>query len=600
MSPEHRPPHVPTSREVPILEGDGSALNAEQRTRALTELTSGEPLDLLVVGGGVTGAGIALDAASRGLRTGIVEMGDWASGTSSWSSKLVHGGLRYLYQLDFPLVHEALTERGRLLTTTAPHLVKPQPFLWPLKHHYERVYSAVGVGLYDALAVAGARGRCTVPLQKHLGRRGTQELAPALDTSQLVGAIRFHDARVDDARLVIDLVRSAVGLGAFAASRTQVTKYLTDGAGTVTGARVVDRETGREHDIRATRTINATGVWTEQTQNLAAHEGGLKVLASKGIHIVVPKEAIDAKTGIFLRTEKSVLFIIPWPRYWVIGTTDTPWQHNVSKPVATSADIDYILEHANAALSRPLTRDDIIGTYAGLRPLLQPQLKPGSDTASTKISREHTVTRVAPGLTAIAGGKLTTYRVMAQDAVDHALGDELATTRPSRTTTLPLVGANGYRELAGHAEELASTRGWPLTRVTHLLDRYGSETPALLAAADEHDASLAVGSRELAWGQPLTGAPDFLRAEVAWAVTHEGATHLDDVLLRRVRLDIERRDRGLSASDEILAIMAPLLGWDAADIDRERQAYADRVAQIAAAEAEADDAAAVSHLSIAI
>lgn len=600
MSPEHRPPHVPTSREVPILEGDGSALNAEQRTRALTELTSGEPLDLLVVGGGVTGAGIALDAASRGLRTGIVEMGDWASGTSSWSSKLVHGGLRYLYQLDFPLVHEALTERGRLLTTTAPHLVKPQPFLWPLKHHYERVYSAVGVGLYDALAVAGARGRCTVPLQKHLGRRGTQELAPALDTSQLVGAIRFHDARVDDARLVIDLVRSAVGLGAFAASRTQVTKYLTDGAGTVTGARVVDRETGREHDIRATRTINATGVWTEQTQNLAAHEGGLKVLASKGIHIVVPKEAIDAKTGIFLRTEKSVLFIIPWPRYWVIGTTDTPWQHNVSKPVATSADIDYILEHANAALSRPLTRDDIIGTYAGLRPLLQPQLKPGSDTASAKISREHTVTRVAPGLTAIAGGKLTTYRVMAQDAVDHALGDELATTRPSRTTTLPLVGANGYRELAGHAEELASTRGWPLTRVTHLLDRYGSETPALLAAADEHDASLAVGSRELAWGEPLTGAPDFLRAEVAWAVTHEGATHLDDVLLRRVRLDIERRDRGLSASDEILAIMAPLLGWDAADIDRERQAYADRVAQIAAAEAEADDAAAVSHMSIAI
>jgi glycerol-3-phosphate dehydrogenase len=478
--------------------------------------------------------------------------------------------------------------------------VKPQPFLWPLKHHYERVYSAVGVGLYDALAVAGARGRCTVPLQKHLGRRGTQELAPALDTSQLVGAIRFHDARVDDARLVIDLVRSAVGLGAFAASRTQVTKYLTDGAGTVTGARVIDRETGREHDIRATRTINATGVWTEQTQNLAAHEGGLKVLASKGIHIVVPKEAIDAKTGIFLRTEKSVLFIIPWPRYWVIGTTDTPWQHDVSKPVATSADIDYILQHANAALSRPLTRDDIIGTYAGLRPLLQPQLKSGSDTASTKISREHTVTRVAPGLTAIADGKLTTYRVMAQDAVDHALGDELATARPTRTTTLPLVGANGYRELAGHAEELASTRGWPLTRVTHLLDRYGSETPALLAVADEHDAALAVGSRELAWGQPLTGAPDFLRAEVAWAVTHEGATHLDDVLLRRVRLDIERRDRGLSASDEILVIMAPLLGWDAADIDRERRAYADRVAQIAAAEAETDDAAAVSHLSIAI
>ena len=565
-------------------------LTREQRATALEEMSGAEGLDVLVVGGGITGAGIALDAAARGLRTGVVEMGDWASGTSTWSSKLIHGGLRYLYQLDFALVREALSERGRLLQTTAPHLVKAQPFLWPLKHHYERSYSAVGVGMYDALALAGARGHRTVPIQKHLGRKGTRALAPALDPSGLVGAIRFYDARVDDARLVIDIIRTAVGLGALAASRTKVTGFLKSAHGAVTGAAVTDLATGATHEIRARRTINATGVWTEATQDLATSTGGLKVLTSKGIHIVVPKEAIDAETGIFLRTEKSVLFIIPWPRYWVIGTTDTPWTEDVSKPVATAADVDYLLEHANEVLSRPLRRDDIIGVYAGLRPLLQPQLKPGAEAASTKVSREHTVTRVAPGLTAIAGGKLTTYRVMAADAVDHALGEALARAHPCVTADLPLVGAAGYRALAAQAGAIARERGWTLDRVTHLLDRYGDELPALLASIDD-DPSLA---------RPLGEAPAFLRAEVAWAVTHEGAAHLDDVLLRRVRLDIERRDRGLGAADEVLEVMAPLLEWSDDDVAAEREAYAERVAQIAAAEAEATDAAAVARLTRAV
>ena len=565
-------------------------LTREQRATALEEMSGPEGLDVLVIGGGITGAGIALDAASRGLRTGVVEMGDWASGTSTWSSKLIHGGLRYLYQLDFALVHEALTERGRLLETTAPHLVKAQPFLWPLKHHYERSYSAVGVGMYDALALAGSRGRKTVPIQRHLGRKGTSALAPSLDTSGLAGSIRFFDARVDDARLVIDLVRTAVGLGALAANRTKVTGFITDERGHVHGARVTDLATGTAHEIRAKRTINAAGVWTEDVQDLATDAGGLKVLASKGIHIVVPKEAIDAETGIFLRTEKSVLFIIPWPRYWVIGTTDTPWTEDVSKPVATAADVDYLLEHANEVLSWPLRRSDIIGVYAGLRPLLQPQLKPGAEAASTKVSREHTVTRVAPGLTAIAGGKLTTYRVMAADAVDHALGEALARAHPCVTADLPLVGAAGYRALAAQAGAIARERGWTLDRVTHLLDRYGDELPALLASIDD-DPSLA---------RPLGEAPAFLRAEVAWAVTHEGAAHLDDVLLRRVRLDIERRDRGLGAAEEVLEVMAPLLEWSDDDVAAEREAYAERVAQIAAAEAEATDAAAVAHLTRAV
>ena len=575
-----------TAPEANVL----TRLTREQRATALEQMSGPEGLDVLVIGGGITGAGIALDAASRGLRTGVVEMGDWASGTSTWSSKLIHGGLRYLYQLDFALVREALSERGRLLQTTAPHLVKAQPFLWPLKHHYERSYSAVGVGMYDALALAGARGHRTVPIQKHLGRKGTRALAPALDPSGLVGAIRFYDARVDDARLVIDIIRTAVGLGALAASRTKVTGFLKSAHGAVTGAAVTDLATGATHEIRARRTINATGVWTEATQDLATSTGGLKVLTSKGIHIVVPKEAIDAETGIFLRTEKSVLFIIPWPRYWVIGTTDTPWTEDVSKPVATAADVDYLLAHANEVLSRPLRRSDIIGVYAGLRPLLQPQLKPGAEAASTKVSREHTVTRVAPGLTAIAGGKLTTYRVMAADAVDHALGEALARAHPCVTADLPLVGAAGYRALAARVGTIARERGWTLDRVTHLLDRYGDELPALLASIDG-DPSLA---------RPLGEAPAFLRAEVAWAVTHEGAAHLDDVLLRRVRLDIERRDRGLGAADEVLEVMAPLLEWSDDDVAAEREAYAERVAQIAAAEAEATDAAAVAHLTRAV
>ena len=581
--------HVPTAPEATVL----TRLTREQRAAALKEMSRVEGLDVLVVGGGITGAGIALDAASRGLRTGVVEMGDWASGTSSWSSKLVHGGLRYLYQFDLPLVREALSERGRLLETIAPHLVKAQPFLWPLTHHYERSYSAVGVGVYDALALAGARGHRTVPIQKHLGRKGARALAPALDPSTLIGAIRFYDARVDDARLVIDLIRTAVGLGALAVSRARVTGFLKDARGTVTGAAVTDLETGATHEIRAARTINATGVWTEDTQNLATDAGGLKVLASKGVHIVVPKAAIDAETGIFLRTEKSVLFIIPWPRYWVIGTTDTPWTEDVAKPVATAADIDYILQHANEVLSRPLSRDDIIGVYAGLRPLLQPRLKPGADiraAASTKVSREHTVTRVAPGLTAIAGGKLTTYRVMAADAVDHALGEALARAHPSATARLPLVGAAGYRALAARAGAIARERGWTLARVTHLLDRYGDELPALLDSIDD-DPSL---------GRPLGEAPAFLRAEVAWAVTHEGAAHLDDVLLRRVRLDIEHRDRGLGAAAEVLAVMAPLLGWSEAEVEAERTAYAERVAQIAAAEEDTSDAEAAARLTRAI
>ncbi|MDO4916338.1 MAG: glycerol-3-phosphate dehydrogenase/oxidase [Rothia sp. (in: high G+C Gram-positive bacteria)] len=564
-----------------------SQLTAESRTKALDAMSDTEGVDILIIGGGVTGAGIALDAATRGLRTAVVEAGDWASGTSSWSSKLVHGGLRYLYNLDFKLVAEALKERGLLLTSIAPHLVKAQPFLWPLKLPViERAYSAVGIGMYDALSFAGSRGKKTVPPQHHFTKKGTKKIFPGIKDSKFSGAIQFYDARVDDSRLVIDLIRTAAGYGALAASRTQVVNVSKDVTGTVNGATIRDLETGTERTIKAKHIINATGVWTEESEAMANDDAGLKVLASKGVHIVVPRERIKASSGIFTKTEKSVLFIIPWQRYWIIGTTDTPWHEEVETPVATSKDIDYVLAQANELIAEELTRDDIIGTYAGLRPLLQPVLKEGSDTASTKVSREHTVTEIAPGMSAIAGGKLTTYRVMAADAVDFALG-EGAKNRPSITEHIKLVGADGFEAARISADAIAQRFGWTSARMDHLLERYGAEVADLVAMIET----------EPELGKPLEHAPQFLRADVAYAVRVEGALHLEDVLVRRVRLDLEQRDRGLSSAEEILQIMTPELGWSEEKAQQELEIYRQRVEAIAAAEKTETDADAVSYVT---
>lgn len=560
-----------------------AALTPRLRDDALAALratTEGGPeLDVLVIGGGVTGAGIALDAVTRGLSTAVIDAQDWASGTSSRSSKLVHGGLRYLQMLDFHLVREALTERDLLISDLAPHLVKPVPFLYPLENRvWERAYVGAGVALYDTLASVNGRKRA-MPLHQHLSRKGMERKFPDLRHDAAVGAVQYWDASVDDARLVSTLVRTAVSYGAHAASRTQVIGLTTTSGGAVTGAELADLETGQRFTVRARHVINATGVWTEQTESLAGTEGGLRVLASKGIHIVVPRDRIAGNTGLILQTEKSVLFIIPWSRYWVIGTTDTPWEQDLTHPVATSADIDYVIEHANAVLSRPITRDDVIGTWAGLRPLLQPGTKEG--TSSAKVSREHTVASPTPGLTVIAGGKLTTYRVMAKDAVDFAIGSR-ATTLPSITHKVPLVGAEGLEVLQRQARDIGSRYGWDRGRMDHLLHRYGSLLGELLEIVDE----------EPSLGQPLAEAPAYIGAEIAYAVTHEGALHLDDVLMHRTRLNYEVADKGLAALDEIAAIVAPRLGWDDATRAREVDAYRQRAqAEFAAAE-QPDDAAA--------
>ena len=557
------------------------ALTPSTREDALAALersgTDGQELDVLVVGGGVTGAGVALDAVTRGLRVGLVEAQDWASGTSSRSSKLVHGGLRYLQMLDFHLVHEALTERDLLLRRLAPHLVRPVSFLYPLEHRvWERAYVGAGVALYDTLASI-APGNRALPWHRHVTRGGMERLFPDLRHDAAVGAVRYWDASVDDARLVAMLVRTAASYGAHVASRTQLVDMTRRGTGVINGAVVRDLETGREITVHADQVINATGVWTEETEALAGDEGGLKVLASKGVHIVVPRDRIRGDVGLILQTEKSVLFVIPWSRYWVIGTTDTPWEQELQHPVATKADIDYVIDHANSVLSRPISRDDVIGTWAGLRPLLQPGTKEG--TSSAKVSREHTVASPTPGLTVVAGGKLTTYRVMAKDAVDFALGARAAAV-PSITDRIPLAGAEGHAVLQRQARRIATTYGWNRAMVDHLLHRYGSLLTELIELV-EADPTL---------GRPLEHAPAYLRAEVAYAASHEGVLHLEDVMIHRTRLVYEQADRGLGAVEEIADLVGARLGWDDARREQEIASYRARCDAEAAAELEMEDA----------
>ena len=559
-------------------------LTAQSRQDALDTLVAsgadGPELDVLVIGGGVTGAGAALDAATRGLSTAVVEAQDWASGTSQWSTKLVHGGLRYLQMLDFKLVHEALTERGLLLQKLAPHLVKPMPFLIPLEHRvWQRAYYGAGVSLYDVLASL-MPGRRTLPIHKHRTRKGLEQAFPDLRHETAIGAVQYYDATVDDARLVAMLVRTAVTYGARAASRTQVVEITKDATGRANGAILQDLETGNRITARARHVISCTGVWTEDVEKLADTTGGLNVLASKGIHLIIPRDRIKGTSGLFIQTEKSVLFFIPWSRYWILGTTDTPWKLERQHPVATAADIDYVLDHANAVLKTTLTRDDVTGWYAGLRPLLQPGTREG--TSSAKVSREHTVASPIPGLTVIGGGKLTTYRVMAKDAIDFALGNR-ATELPCITDDIPLLGAVGEAAMRRRMPALQRRFGWSDMMVDHLLHRYGSMMEELVDLI-EQDESLA---------RPLDKAPAYLRAEIVYACTSEGAFHLEDIMCRRTRLVYEVEKQGLHAVPEIAALAAEHLGWDTATQEAEVAAYRARAeAEEAATFADDDESAA--------
>jgi glycerol-3-phosphate dehydrogenase len=542
------------------MAGNG-ALDARDRGAILTRLAT-ERFDVLVIGGGVTGAGTALDAASRGLRVALVEARDLASGTSSRSSKLIHGGLRYLEQFDFKLVYEALRERDLLVSKLAPHLVKPVSFLYPLyKKVVERPYVGAGLVLYDSMEGT----RRPVPRHRHLSARGALKRAPALSPDRLAGAMLYYDAQVDDARHTLTVARTAAAHSAVIGTRLSVVGLLRS-AERVTGARVRDEESGRILEVSAEAVVICAGVWTDLVHELAGVQAGYKVRMSKGVHIVVPRAAVDADTGMILRTEKSVLFFIPWGEHWIVGTTDTDFSGDRAEPVATEEDIEYILAAANRVLARPLTRDDVVAVYAGLRPLVEPQTGNGAKP-TTKLSREHVVDTPVPGLASIAGGKFTTYRLMARDVVDAAVADFDREVPGSVTEQVPLLGADGLAAVQPAAGRLAEDYGVARATVEHLLGRYGTLATEVLDLI-RADASL---------GRPLASGHPYLRAEVAYAVSHEGALHLEDVLMRRTRLFIESADSGVSAAADVAAIMGRLLGWSRRRRGAETRRYLDLV-----------------------
>lgn len=521
-----------------------SVLNPEQRQVALANMAT-EKFDVLVIGGGVTGAGVALDAASRGLKVALVEASDLASGTSSRSSKLIHGGLRYLEQYDFKLVREALQERELMVTTQAPHLVKPVSFLYPLHEKVkERTYVGAGLALYDAL-----RGfQRALPNHRHLSQKRIHEVAPSLRVDLINGGIQYYDAQVDDARHTMMIARTAAQYGAQIATYTSVESLIRKNK-RVIGARVLDKFSGETIDVSASVTIMAGGVWSDQMHEKFGVIPGYQVRMSKGTHIVVPKSAIRSKSGIILKTAVSVLFIIPWADKWIVGTTDTEFTGDRNRPLATREDVDYILEQANKVLTPKLKPSDVLGVYAGLRPLVSRN----ANSSTTKLSREHIVDHPETGFVSVAGGKYTTYRVMAEDAVDHAAPDLLRLVQKSGTKELPILGAVGYHALVNRAAIIAEEMGISREQVIRLLDRYGSEISALaeLLAADP---SLA---------KPLADGMPYLRAEIHYAASAEGAMSVGDVISRRTRLAFEMADHGVGVAAEIAKIIGPILGWSA-------------------------------------
>ncbi len=538
------------------MSANRARLGPRQRLANLERLRT-ETFDVVVIGGGVVGTGCALDAASRGLDVALLEARDFASGTSSRSSKLIHGGLRYLEQQEFGLVREALRERSLLLNVLAPHLVHPVPFLCPLTHHaWERAYLGAGMLLYDSLG--GYKG---MHRHRHLTRRGALRIAPALKPDSLVGAVQYWDAQVDDARHTMEIARTAARHGAAVVANCEAVGFRNEG-GRVVGLSARDAVSGEEFDVDARQVVNATGVWTDDIQHLIGERGKFRVRASKGVHLVVPRDRLQLDTGLILRTESSVLFVIPWGRHWVIGTTDTGWELDKHHPAATRKDIDYVLEQVNRVLVSPLEHEDVEGVYAGLRPLLE-----GESEESSQLSREHTVAVPTPGVVAVAGGKYTTYRVMAKDAIDTAARGLDAKVPESPTETVELLGAVGYHALWNRRHRLADESGLHLARIEHLLNRYGALIDDLFALIAE-DPSLA---------EPLPGAEDYLRVEILYAVLCEGALHLDDVLARRTRISIETFDRGTECARAVAEMMAPVLGWDDERTEKEVELYEGRV-----------------------
>lgn len=532
-----------------------SALNPQQRAAAISTLQS-EEFDILVIGGGVNGVGVALDAVTRGLKVALLESQDLAAGTSSRSSKLIHGGLRYLEQYDFKLVREALHERELMVSTQCPHLVKPVSFLYPLTEKVkERTYVGAGLALYDAL-----RGfKRALPSHKHLTGKTIASISPSLRQDIITGAIRYFDAQVDDARHTMMIARTAARHGAVMATSVRVDDLLRNGK-KVTGVTATDLTTGQTLTISAKATIMCAGVWSDELHQRFGLTPGYSVAMSKGVHIVVPQSAIKSKDGIILKTAVSVLFLIPWEDKWIVGTTDTPYEGDRAKPIATQEDVQYILDQANRVLEPQLKSEDIIGVFAGLRPLVANS----ASSATTKLSREHTVDRPAPGFVSLAGGKYTTYRVMAKDAVDLAVLDLRKIVSESVTEKLPLIGADGYFALQQQVLKIADETNLSEATVIHLLNRYGSLISEIIEIISENPEM----------SERIIPDLPYIKAEILHAASHEGALSVEDVLLRRTRISFEASDSGLSAANDVAEIIGTVLNWSAADRRGSVQSFA--------------------------
>ncbi|HEX5240742.1 MAG TPA: glycerol-3-phosphate dehydrogenase/oxidase, partial [Candidatus Limnocylindrales bacterium] len=546
------------------------------RATALRRLAD-ERWDVLIVGGGIVGSGALLDATSRGLKAALVEQLDIASGTSGRSSRLIHGGLRYLEQLHFGLVAEALEERSRLLRL-APQLVRLEPFLFPvygIPLVHQGFYGS-GILLYDLLGARRDGG-----FSRHLRPSGAREYAPSLRRRGLTGGIVYHDGVEDDARLALTVLRTALASEIRPVAVTRVrAEAPSQEHGRIAGARVRDLLTDTAFDVRADRVIDATGVWSARPDERFASAGATTspdngqrhghgrdaaVTPSRGSHVIIRRDRLEARGGMTLRIPGRVVFIIPWPDHWIIGTTDHLDGRAPDRLSAPNADVDELLSTVNAQTNLELSRRDLVGTYAGMRPLVG-----GSGDSTVKTSREHRVSTDPSGVVRIGGGKYTTYRVMARDVVDAALGRTEAKRRPSRTAELPLLGAAPLDELDREARAIAaSAPNADGIAAARLVARHGTEARRVLALGS--DLGLVGGD-----GRPQDlGAERHLAAEVAWAARQELALSLDDVLARRFRLAQVLPDRGAAIAAFVAELLGRELGWDAARRAREVGSYLD-------------------------
>ncbi|RKH62102.1 glycerol-3-phosphate dehydrogenase [Corallococcus llansteffanensis] len=526
-----------------------------ERLRALGT----EPFDLLVIGGGVTGAGAARDAALRGLKVALVEREDFASGTSSRSSRLIHGGLRYLEHGHLGLVFESSIERRRLLHL-APHLVRPLAFVWPVYEgaRVPRWKLNAGLMLYDALSLFR-----NVKAYQRLSLKQLLEAEPGIRSEGLKGGARYYDAATDDARLTLANALSASDAGAVVLNHASV-KQLVFADGKATGARVVDHLTGAELTVRARAVVNATGPWSDEIRQLdsGTTRTGPMVRGSKGVHIAVPRTRLGIQDALTLLSpvDGRVMFILPADAFTIIGTTETATRAHPAEVRASEADVAYLLTSANAFFpDAHLTRDDLVSAWAGIRPLAASGYHGNTDAGSA--SREHAIDVSPSGVLAISGGKLTTFRVMARDVVNAVERHLALPHRKSTTDARPLPGG----DIARMDAELAAARQEVGDAATgdHLVRAYGSRWRAVWALTRETPAL----------AEPLVDGLPYRSAEAAWGVSHEMVQTLADLLIRRLKVAFETRDQGRAAAVRAAAVMAPRLGWDAAETARQLEAY---------------------------